>query len=194
MQIRAFACCPTGGAGLNRVLPAAGGRGQPGTNRSGRRCSACTSGPLGSGLVLLNELAGMRPWALTVMPWACAHARMLPLRSRLDAVRPPRAGLSPPGLAGMLDERCELAAQRRSVLLAQIDLLLGAIDPESHRFIGRPPSRSSWSSTVIFCAIPDSWLRWRYLHQDQLYWPRVPTAPAAAPSGCTRLVSRSGDT
>jgi len=37
----------------------------------------------------------------------------------------------------MLDERCELAAQRRSVLLAQIDLILGVIDPESHRFIGR---------------------------------------------------------
>jgi hypothetical protein len=29
------------------------------------------------------------------------------------------------------------ASLRRSVLLAQIDLILGAIDPESHRFTGR---------------------------------------------------------
>jgi hypothetical protein len=39
----------------------------------------------------------------------------------------------------MLDERCEPAAQRRSVLLARIDLILGAIDPESHRFSRRAP-------------------------------------------------------
>src|SRR5690349_1381646 len=103
----------------------------------GRRCSACASGPLGSGLELLNDAGGDAP------PGADRDA--LGLRPRPDAPAavpagcgpPAPAALSPPGLAGMLDERCELAAQRRSVLLAQIDLILGAIDPESHRFIGR---------------------------------------------------------
>src|SRR5690349_16922114 len=100
----------------------------------------------------------MRPWALTVMPWACAHARMLPLRSRLDAVRPPRAGLSPPGLAGMLDERCELAAQRRSVLLAQIDLY----------------SAPSTPNRTVSSAGP---------HQDHLGVRRLSSVPSRTP-GC----------
>jgi hypothetical protein len=73
------------------------------------------------------------------MPWVCADARMLTLRSRLDAVRPAAAALSPPGLAGMIDERCELLAERRGVLLAQIDLILGAIDPKSPVSPAGPP-------------------------------------------------------
>ena len=35
-----------------------------------------------------TTLAGMRPRALTAMPWSFAHVRIPPLRSRLDAVRP----------------------------------------------------------------------------------------------------------
>jgi len=51
----------------------------------------------------------------------------------------------------MIDERCELAAERRSVLLAQIDLILGAIYPEPHRLNPpSPPSRSSSSAIVTF--------------------------------------------
>jgi hypothetical protein len=52
----------------------------------------------------------MRPRALTTMPWSLAHARMLPLRPRLAAVRPPPLTLASPGLAGMFDERREFAA------------------------------------------------------------------------------------
>ena len=80
----------------------------------GRRCSACASGPLGSGLVLPNDAGGDAP------PGADRDA--LGLCPRPDAPAavpagcgpPTPAGLSPPGLAGMLDERCELAAQRSS--------------------------------------------------------------------------------
>jgi len=50
----------------------------------------------------------------------------------------------------MIDERCELAAERRSVLLAQIDLILGAIYPEPHRLIRRAPSRSASRAIVTF--------------------------------------------
>jgi len=50
---------------------------------------------------------------------------------------PQPAALSPPGLAGMFDERCELLAERRGVLLAQIDLILGAIHLEPHRLVCR---------------------------------------------------------
>src|SRR5689334_6114983 len=39
----------------------------------------------------------------------------------------------------MLDERSELAAQRRGVLLAQIDLIVPTIHPEPHRLIRRTP-------------------------------------------------------
>src|SRR6266566_3948148 len=39
----------------------------------------------------------------------------------------------------MIDERCELAAERRSVLLAQIDLIVRTIHPEPHRLVRRAP-------------------------------------------------------
>jgi hypothetical protein len=68
----------------------------------------------------------------------------------------------------MIDERGERAAQRRGVLLAQIDLILGAIHPEPHRLVCWAPIKIILEFEVIFCAIPASWLRWGYLHQDQL--------------------------
>jgi len=41
-----------------------------------------------------------------------------------------------------------------SAFFAQIDLILGAAEPQKpHRLIRRAPSRSSSSVTVIFCAI-----------------------------------------
>src|SRR6478672_8920370 len=46
-----------------------------------------------------------------------------------------RAARSSSRLAGVLDERCELAAQRRGVLGAQIDLIFRAIYPKPHRLI-----------------------------------------------------------
>ena len=53
-------------------------------------------------------LAGMRPRSLTAMPSPFAHARMLPLRSRLDAVRRVAAGgtaLDPDVVAQLLVRR-----------------------------------------------------------------------------------------
>jgi hypothetical protein len=50
--------------------------------------------------------------------------------------RPP-AGLCPPGLAGVLEIGCELLAERGSVLGVQIDLIIGAVEGESHRLLRR---------------------------------------------------------
>jgi hypothetical protein len=49
----------------------------------------------------------------------------------------------------MLDVGRQLLAERPGILLAQIDLVLGAAEPEPHRLPGRPPSRSSSSVTII---------------------------------------------
>jgi hypothetical protein len=81
-------------------------------------------------------LAEIRPRSLTVMPWSFAHARMSALRSRLDAVRPGRRR-GPRPARRVLDERRELPTERRGVLSAQIDLVLGAAQPEPHRLIRR---------------------------------------------------------
>src|SRR6266516_4344097 len=54
-----------------------------------------------------------------------------------------------------------------------------------------PPSRSSWSSTVIFCAITASWLYWGYLHRTRSTVMAAGTCGAASPfNGCTRLAER----
>jgi hypothetical protein len=45
--------------------------------------------------------------------------------------------LPTPGLAGMLDKRCQFGAERSSVLGAQVDLIVRAIHPEPHCLIGR---------------------------------------------------------
>jgi hypothetical protein len=48
--------------------------------------------------------------------------------------RPPGpAPRPPPSPAGVLDERCQLPAERRSVLLVQVDLILRATDRKPHR-------------------------------------------------------------
>jgi hypothetical protein len=43
-------------------------------------------------------------------------------------------------------QRCELAAERRGVRGAQIDLILGAIDPEAHRLGCRAPIKIIFES------------------------------------------------
>ena len=89
-------------------------------------------------MVLLNDAGGDAP--------AGADRDALVFRPRPDiaaALRargPPRpTALSPPGPAGMIDERGELLAERRGVLGAQIDLILGAVHPEPHRLIRGAP-------------------------------------------------------
>src|SRR5690242_16644686 len=101
-QIRAFACCPTGGTGLNHVpLAAPGAEVSQARIRPGRLCSACTSGLLSSGLVLLNDAGRNAP------PGADRDALGLRPRPDAPAAIPARCGppapaaLSPPGLAGM---------------------------------------------------------------------------------------------
>src|SRR6266480_960125 len=74
--------------------------GRPGRDRGLGQC------PLVAAWYCSTTLAGMRPRALTAMSWSFAHARISPLRSRF-AARPGPAALSPSGLAGMFDERCE---------------------------------------------------------------------------------------
>src|SRR6266566_3264220 len=54
-----------------------------------------------------------------------------------------------------------------------------------------PPSRSSWSSTVIFCAIPASWLHWGYLHRTRSTVMAAGIRGAASHlNGCTRPAER----
>src|SRR5262249_35831391 len=48
-----------------------------------------------------------------------------------------RAALSAAGTAGMLDEGCQLLAERPGVLLVQVDLVGRAAEPESHGLVGR---------------------------------------------------------
>ncbi len=157
---------------------------------AGALIGACVS-VFGGGLVLLNDASGDAP--------AGADRDAGLFRPCPDAPAAVPAGcgprrptaLSPPGLAGMTGERCELAAERRGVLGAQIDLILGAIHPEPHRLVCRAPSRSSWSSTVIFCAIAASWLRWGYLHRTRSTVMGAGTRGAASHlTGCTRPADR----
>jgi len=97
-----------------------------------------------------TTLAGMRPRSLTAIPWPVAQARMLPLRSRLAAVRPGR-------------RRCPLPG----VLLAQIDLIVRAVDPEPHRLIGRAAVKIVFERDgYLLChlGLPD---RVRYQHRTR---------------------------
>src|SRR6266487_4508813 len=81
-------------------------------------------------------LAGIRPRSLTVMPWSLAHARTSPLRCRPAEVRAvPRPSAA--RLAGVLDERRELLAEGTGVRGAQVDLAVGAAEPEPHCLICR---------------------------------------------------------
>src|SRR6266516_1515443 len=47
------------------------------------------------------------------------------------------AALPPANPAGVLDEGCQLLAERPGILLVQIDLVLRATDRESHRLLRR---------------------------------------------------------
>ena len=68
----------------------------------------------------------------------------------------------------MIDERCELAAERRGVLLAQIDLILGAIDPEAHRLVCRAPIKIILEFDGYLLCHHGLLAALGYLHQDQL--------------------------
>src|SRR6266851_8979933 len=61
------------------------------------------------------------------------------LATALPACRSPRSPACRPAprLAGVLDERRELRAEGPGVLLAQVDLVIGAVEPEPHRLVRR---------------------------------------------------------
>jgi len=91
----------------------------------------------GGDFVLLNDAGGDAP--------AFADRDAVFFRPRPDVgaaltarcTTPRQAARSPPGLAGMVDEWCELPPERRGVLGAQVDLVLGPADGEPHRLIRR---------------------------------------------------------
>jgi hypothetical protein len=98
-QIRAFACCSRG-AGLCQ-MPLARRQGQSPSGRDFVRADRdprVRQGRWVAAWYCSTTLAGMRPRALTAMPACFAHARMLPLRSRLAAVRPGRRRCPRPAL------------------------------------------------------------------------------------------------
>jgi hypothetical protein len=109
---------------------------------------SCLSVPFGGGVVLLHHAGGDAP--------ALADCDALVLRpgpdiaAALTACRGPRrlTSWSPACFAGVADDGGELLAQRRSVLLAQVDLILRAAEPERTVSSAGPPSRSSSSATV----------------------------------------------
>jgi hypothetical protein len=101
-------------------------------------------------------------------PVLLSHAgRDSPAGADRDAVlfrpRPDLAAALPPGrrpagpagrpasrLMGVLDIGLALLAEGPRILGAQVDLILGAVEPEPHCLIGRAPSRSSSGATVTF--------------------------------------------
>src|SRR5215470_12489954 len=95
------------------------------------------SGSLGGGVVLLGHAGGDAP--------AVADRDALILRPGPDVRAALAAGRGPPGpaprpparLARALDEGRELPAERVGVLGAQVDLIVGAAEPEPHRLIRR---------------------------------------------------------
>jgi hypothetical protein len=79
-----------------------------------------------------------------------------------------RAGaLSPSRLAGMVNVGRDLPAEPAGILLAEVDLVVGAAEPEPQRLIRRAPSRSSSSSTLTRCAIMASMVTVSYLHRTR---------------------------
>lgn len=116
------------------------------------------SASVGSCLVLLHHAGGDTPArtdrdAMVVRPSPDIAAA---LTAGGGLGRP--VDLPAPGLAGMLDERRRLLAERAGMLLAQVDLILHSAPPTLNRTVSAagPPSRSSSSTTVTLRAIPTS--------------------------------------
>jgi len=121
------------------AIVSAGIPGRPGRNSPStalRRTDR--SAPCGRrGLVLRHDAGRDAP------PLTDRHAVVLrpgpDVTAALTAGRgaPGPAHMCPPGLAGVLDEWRELPAERGGVLLAQVDLVIHAAEPETHGLRGR---------------------------------------------------------
>jgi hypothetical protein len=114
------------------------------------------SAPFGGGFVLFYHAGRDTPaaadsYALLVRPHPdIAGALTARAGTRRPAARPPAS------LTGVLNKGRQLLAERPGILLVQIDLILGATDPNRTVSSAGPPSRSSSSVTVTFVAIPAS--------------------------------------
>src|SRR6266516_3674141 len=99
-------------------------------------------------------VAGIRPLPLTAIPCSLAHARMSPLRCRLDDVRGRRC--SRPALRACSAKGAGCLPNARAFFLFRSISYL--VPPTPNRTVSSagPPSRSSSSATVIFVAIPAS--------------------------------------
>jgi hypothetical protein len=149
----------------------------------GRRCSHMSrprclpSASFCRGLVLLHH-AGRNAAALTDRQ-AVVFRPGPDVTAALTARRgPPRAaGLGAAGLARVLDERRQLLPERGGVFLAQVDLILGAGEPEPHGL-----SRRAAIQVVFQCdryslghlILPE--LRW-CLHHTQASCPATAATP-----------------
>jgi hypothetical protein len=60
------------------------------------------------------------------------------------------ARLCPPGSAGVLEIGRELLAQRGAVLGVQVDLIVGAVEGEPYRQLGRAAGQIVFEGTVPF--------------------------------------------
>src|SRR6266487_178393 len=159
----------------------------------GRPWMSLASGSFGGGFVLLNDAGGDAP--------AFADRDALVFRPRPDTTAalatgcgtPRPAALCPSSLAGMVDEGRELAAERRGVLPAQIDLILRAVQAESHRRIRPAPINIVFERDGGLLCHPGLLTAICYLHrtrspamprQAQCRWCRPPHrlhSPSTAP-------------
>src|SRR5262249_58061188 len=99
-----------------------------------------------------------------------------------------RAG-SRAGLGGMGDERCQLPAERGGMGGAQVDLVTGAADGESHCLIGRASVKIVFECDGCLLCHPrlPGCGQLMCTVQDQLPWRAAATPLVARPShGCTR--------
>ena len=79
----------------------------------------------------------MRPRSLSAMSWSSPRPGRSALRARLAAVGPGRCRCPLPALGACSIVRGELLAESAGVLGVQVDLVVGAADPEPHRFLRR---------------------------------------------------------
>ena len=89
--------------------------------------------------------AGMRPAAAERVALALAHAGMSALRARLATVGPGHCRCLVPTLRRVRSKR-KLAAERSGASCVQVDLVVGAVDPEPH-------CRIRWAAVEIVVAI-----------------------------------------
>ena len=126
---------------------------------------------------------GIRPRSETLMPFACAHARIALFCSR-SAAAPPRPGAAArpptttpprPILRARADVRREGVAQSSPRSSRQVDLVLNAVERELHRLLG-----------VAAVEVVDE-------HVNRSAWPpSIPSRAGCASRNCARTITHVG--